>query len=67
MLEEGRMELHELDLQLQPWLFCGEQPIVGVILEQTGEKLSICEEKVIKDLVRLNQFSKKHFFFQRIY
>ena len=42
-IEQGELEMHELDLQLRPWLFCGEEPIVGVILEDTGEKLSICE------------------------
>ena len=42
-IEQGNMEMHELDLQLRPWLFCGEEPVVGVILEETGEKLSICE------------------------
>ena len=42
-IEQGEMEMHELDLQLKPWLFCGEEPVVGIILEETGEKLSICE------------------------
>ena len=42
-IEMGELDQHELDLQLKPWLFCGEEPIVGIILEETGEKISICE------------------------
>ena len=42
-LEAGDLTAEDLDLQLRPWLFCGEEPVAGIILEETGEKLSINE------------------------
>ena len=50
-LEAGELEAGDLDLQLRPWLFCGEEPVAGIILEQSGEKISI-NEAARKNLLR---------------
>ncbi|CAG5094889.1 Oidioi.mRNA.OKI2018_I69.XSR.g13937.t1.cds [Oikopleura dioica] len=42
-LELGDLLPSDLDLQLRPWLFCGEEPVAGVILEETGEKITLNE------------------------
>lgn len=42
-LERGEIEVQDLDIQLRPWLFCGEEPVAGVILEDSGQKISINE------------------------
>ena len=42
-LEVGDLLPSDLDLQLRPWLFCGEEPVAGVILEETGEKITLNE------------------------
>jgi hypothetical protein len=30
-------------MQLKPWLYCGEEPVAGIILEDSGTKLSLNE------------------------